>query len=155
MSMIVQELDKHTNSITQNNSNSSSASRFNRSEVITIIIGYRESSYDRFKNYYLKRIWIHHRRDFQLVICSQFVKVIGLHLPILVLIFNSILDQCDGLSFVDSSGIEVCKRHRISMNKIFANIAARGKKQKVGFMPSTSNYLQHLLAPLIRMIDNN
>ena len=36
----LQELDKHTNSITQNNNKSGPKSRLHRSEVITIIIGY-------------------------------------------------------------------------------------------------------------------
>ncbi|WP_371256178.1 transposase, partial [Rickettsia endosymbiont of Ixodes scapularis] len=40
------------------------------------------------------------------------------------------MDQCDGLSFVDSSSIEVCKRYRISMNKVFAGIAASSKTTK-------------------------
>ncbi len=35
-----QELDKHTNSITNHNNKSGPKSRLNRSEVITIIIGY-------------------------------------------------------------------------------------------------------------------
>ncbi|KJV91148.1 transposase DDE domain protein [Rickettsia bellii str. RML Mogi] len=43
------------------------------------------------------------------------------------------MDQCDGLSFVDSSSIEVCKKYRISMNKVFAGIAARGKTTKGWF----------------------
>ncbi|EER22060.1 transposase, IS4 family protein [Rickettsia endosymbiont of Ixodes scapularis] len=46
-----QELDKHTNSITNHNNKSGPKSRLNRSEVITIIIGYWQSSYDCFKNY--------------------------------------------------------------------------------------------------------
>uniref|UniRef100_UPI003969BC0C transposase n=1 Tax=Rickettsia rhipicephali TaxID=33992 RepID=UPI003969BC0C len=40
------------------------------------------------------------------------------------------MDQCDGLSFVDSSSIEVCKKYRISMNKVFAGIVARGANNK-------------------------
>ncbi|EER21169.1 MULTISPECIES: transposase [spotted fever group] len=43
------------------------------------------------------------------------------------------MDQCDGLSFVDSSSIEVCKRYRISMNKVFAGIAASSKTTKGWF----------------------
>lgn len=128
-----QELDKNTNSITNHNNKSGPKSRLNRSEIITIIIGYWQSSYDCFKNYYLKQIWIHHKRDFQLVSYSQFIKIIGPHLPLLVLILNSILDQCDGLSFVDSSSIEVCKRYRISMHKVFAGIAARSKTTRGWF----------------------
>jgi hypothetical protein len=52
--------------------------RLNRSEIITMIVGY----------------W-------------QFINLIGAYLPLLVLVLNSIFDKCDGLSFVDSSSIEV------------------------------------------------
>ena len=63
-SMIVQESDNHTNSITQNNNKSSPESRLNRSEVITMIIGYLHSSYDCSKNYYLKLICISSSKRF-------------------------------------------------------------------------------------------
>ncbi|WP_196793585.1 MULTISPECIES: transposase [spotted fever group] len=43
------------------------------------------------------------------------------------------MNQCDGLSFVDSSSIEVCKKYRIAMNKVFAGIAARGATTKGWF----------------------
>ena len=38
-----------------------------------------------------------------------------------------------GISFVDSSSLEVCKRYRISMHKVFAGIAARSKTTKGWF----------------------
>ncbi len=47
-----------------------------------------------------------------------------------MLIFNFILDQCDGISFVDSSSIEVCKKYHISRNKVFAGIAATWPNNK-------------------------
>ena len=127
------ELDAKTNFITDNNNKPGCKSRLNRSEIITIIIGYWQASYDCFKNYYLKQIWVHHQRDFQVVSYCQFIKLIGPYLPLLVLLLNSIFDKCDGLSFVDSSSIEVCKRYRISMHKVFAGIAARGKTTKGWF----------------------
>ena len=86
-------------------------SRLNRSEIITIIIGYLQVSYDCFKNYYLKQIWVYHQDDFQIVSYSQFIKLIGRYLPVLVLMLNSTFDKCDGVSFVESSSIEVCKRY--------------------------------------------
>jgi len=43
---------------------------------------------------------------------------------------NSIMDKCDGMSFVDSSSLEVCKRYRISMHKVFIGIAARSNTTK-------------------------
>ena len=81
----------------------------------------------------MKQIWVHHQRDFQIVSYCQFIKLIGPYLPLLVLLLNSIFDKCDGLSFVDSSSIEVCKRYRISMHKVFAGIAARAKTTKGWF----------------------
>ena len=70
-------------------------------------------------------------KRFLLVIYSQFAKVISP--PPLVLMFNSILDQCNGLPFVDSSSIWVCKRYHIATNKVFAGIAARDKTTKGQF----------------------
>jgi len=40
------------------------------------------------------------------------------------------MDKCDGISFIDSSSLEVCKRYRISMHRVFAGIAARSKTTK-------------------------
>ena len=116
--------------ITNNSNNTGCQSRLSRNKIITIIIGYWQSSYDCFKNYYLKQIWIYHQRDFKVVSYCQFIKLIGSYLPLLVLMLNSIMDKCDGISFVDSSSLEVCKRYRISMHKVFAVIAARRKTTK-------------------------
>ena len=127
------ELDAKTNCITDKNNKPGCKSRLNRSAIITIIIGYWQASYDCFKNYYLKQIWVHHQHDFQVVSYCQFIKLLGHYLPLLVLLLNSIFDKCDGLSFVDSSSIEVCKRYRISMHKVFAGIAARAKTTKGWF----------------------
>jgi len=128
----LKDLDNRTRFIT-GSSKPGCKSKLDRSEVITIIIGYWQSSYDCFKNYYLKQIWVYHGRDFQVVSYCQFIKLMSAYLPLLVLILNSILDQCDGISFVDSSSLEVCKRYRISMHKVFAGIAARSKTTKGWF----------------------
>ena len=84
------ELDAKTNFITDKNNKPGCKSRLNSSEIITIIIGYWQASYDCFKNYYLKQIWVHHQRDFQIVSYCQFIKLIGPYLPLLVLL----LCQC-------------------------------------------------------------
>ena len=129
----LQELDSKTNFITDEQKKPGCKSRLNRSEIITIIIGYWQASYDCFKNYYLKQIWIYHQSDFRVVSYCQFIKLIGPYLPLLVLMLNSIFDQCDGVSFVDSSSVELCKTYRISMHKVFSGIAARGKTTKGWF----------------------
>ena len=40
------------------------------------------------------------------------------------------MDKCDGISFVKSSSLEVCKRYRISMYKVFAGVAVHSKTTK-------------------------
>ena len=60
--------------------------------------------------------------------------------------FNSIMDKCDGISFVDSSSLEVCKRYRISMHKVFVGIAARSKTTKGWFYGlSVSQYKEEAM----------
>lgn len=86
-----------------------------------------------FKNYYLKQIWVHHKGNFS---DSQLLPVYKAYRPIFTTIgiaLNSIFDKCNGLSFVDSSSTAVCKCYRISMRKVFAGIAARGKTTKRWF----------------------
>ena len=90
----------------------------------------RKGSLYSIKNYYLKQIWIYHQRDFRGVSYCQFIKLINSYLPLLVLMLNSIMDKCDGISFIDSSSLEVCKRYRISMHRVFAGIAVRSKTTK-------------------------
>ncbi|MDJ0500529.1 MAG: hypothetical protein PX483_06665, partial [Nostocales cyanobacterium LE14-WE4] len=73
----LKELDNKTGLIANNNNKTGCQGRLNRSELITIIIGYWQSSYDCFKNYYLKQIWIYHQRDFRGVSYCQFIKLIS------------------------------------------------------------------------------
>jgi len=40
---------------------------------------------------------------------------------------NSRKGRCTGISFVDSTGLAVCKNKRIERNKVFKGIAKRGK----------------------------
>ena len=49
----LKELDNKTGLIANNSNKTGCQSKLNRSEIITIIIGYWHSSYDCFKNYYL------------------------------------------------------------------------------------------------------
>ncbi len=103
------------------------------SEVATILIGFHQSSTDCFKNYYLKIISSYHRDDFHLVSYEHFTKLIGSSLPLLTLLFNSLFEKCDGISFVDSTSIAVCKNYRIYSHKVFKGFAARSKTTKGWF----------------------
>lgn len=130
----LKELDAKTNSITNKNNKPGCKSRLNRRRDHNNYNRLLAGSYDCFKNYYLQQIWVYHQHDFQIVSYCQFIKLIGPYLPLLVLMLNSIFDQCDGVSFVDSSSIEVCKRYRISMHKVFLVLQLVAKQQRVGSM---------------------
>ena len=61
----------------------------NKSEVLTILIGFYQSSFDCFKNYYKQQIVAEHRDDFKLVTYEHFTKLIGKCLPYLPILLNS------------------------------------------------------------------
>lgn len=105
----------------------------NKSEVLTILIGFYQSSFDCFKNYYKQQIVAEHRDDFKLVTYEHFTKLIGKCLPYLPILLNSIFDKCSGMSFVDSTSIAVCKNYRIYSHKVFKGLANRSKTTKGWF----------------------
>ncbi|WP_341747213.1 IS982 family transposase [Candidatus Tisiphia endosymbiont of Dascillus cervinus] len=103
------------------------------SEVLTILIGYYDSYCDCFKHYYKQVILHNYTEDFKLVSYEHFTKLIGRSMPYLAILLNHLLAECTGLSFVDATGIAVCKNYRISSHKVFKGIAARGKTTKGWF----------------------
>ena len=82
----LKDLDSKTGCIT-GSSKPGCKGRLDRSEILIIVIGYWQSSYDCFKNYYLKQIWIHHKQDFTVVSYCQFIKLMGAYLPIQVMTY--------------------------------------------------------------------
>ncbi len=103
------------------------------SEVLTILIGYHKSSFDCFKNYYIKTILLYHQRDFKLVSYVQFIRLIKDTLSFLTLILNNLFDKCTGISFVDSTSIPVCENYRIYSHQVFEGFAKRSKTTKGWF----------------------
>lgn len=103
------------------------------SEVLTILIGFHQSSFDCFKHYYKEVILIDHSNDFQLVTYEHFTKLIGKCLPFLTMLLHHLFDECSGISFVDSTSLAVCKNYRIYSHKVFKGIAQRGKTTKGWF----------------------
>lgn len=108
-------------------------SSLNLSEVVTILIGFHQSSLDCFKHYYQEIILPYNFDDFSLVSYEHFTRLIGFALPLLTLILDSLFKQCDGISFVDSTSIAVCKNYRIYSHKVFQGFAARSKTTKGWF----------------------
>ena len=98
------------------------------SEIMTIIIYFHQSRYRNFKAYYTEYVGKHLRREFpNLVSYERFVILMPSVLGPLSAYLKSLSGGCSGISFVDSTALEVCDNHRIRQHKVFSGIAERGK----------------------------
>jgi hypothetical protein len=98
------------------------------SEVMTILIGFHQSSYRNFKNYYLEKVQAQWQSHFpQLVSYNRFIEWIPDTLIPLCAYLRSCFGTCTGISFMDSTCLKVCHNRRIDQHKVFKDIAARGK----------------------------
>jgi hypothetical protein len=99
------------------------------SEIMTILIAFHQSHYRDFKAYYLEQVCKYWRSEFPgLVSYTRFVEYIPSALvPLLVYLRTCCLGSCTGISFVDSTSLDVCLNQRIHNHKVFAGLAARGQ----------------------------
>jgi len=99
------------------------------SEVMTILIHFHQSHYRNFKAYYCEYVLVHLRSEFpDLVSYSRFVEFIpSALLPLCGYLRLTCLRDCTGISFIDSTSLDVCLNQRISSHKVFAGLAQRGK----------------------------
>jgi len=98
------------------------------SEIMTIIIYFHQSQYRNFKAYYTKQVCQHLRGEFpNLVTYERFVILMPSAFGPLSAYLKSLYGLCRGISFVDSTALEVCDPHRIHNHKVFEAVAERGK----------------------------
>jgi hypothetical protein len=98
------------------------------SEIMTIIIAFHQSHYRNFKAYYLENVCVHWRGYFpNLVTYQRFIDWIPSTLLLLCGYLKSCFGKCSGISFIDSTSIKVCHNRRIAQNRVFKDVAARGK----------------------------
>jgi DDE family transposase len=98
------------------------------SEVMTILIHFHQSHYRTFKAYYIEHVQAHLSKEFpHLVSYARFVALIpGVLVPLLAYL-QSRYGPCTGISFIDSTSLEVCDPKRINQHRVFATDARRGK----------------------------
>lgn len=95
------------------------------SEVMTILIHFHQSHYRTFKAYYTEHVQVHLTPH--LVSYQRFVALIpGVMVPMLAYL-QSRFGACTGISFIDSTSLEVCDPKRINQHRVFAADARRGK----------------------------
>ena len=99
------------------------------SEVMIILIHFHQSHYRNFKAYYCEHVLPHLRGEFPgLVSYTRFVDFIpSALLPLCAYFQKTCLGDCTGISFMDSTSIDVCVNQRIASHKVFAGLAERGK----------------------------
>jgi len=98
------------------------------SEVMTILIHFHQSHYRTFKAYYTEHVQVYLTSEFpHLVSYQRFVALIPSVLVPLLAYLQSHYGACTGISFIDSTSLEVCNPKRISQHRVFATDAKRGK----------------------------
>jgi len=97
------------------------------SEMMTIVILFHQSNFRIFKHFY-GYICDHFGSYFPKLICYQrFVQTMkGLFIPLFAYLLH-LNGTVTGIAFIDSTSIAVCHNKRIPRNKVFKNLAKRGK----------------------------
>ena len=98
------------------------------SEVMTILIHFHRSHYRTFKAYYTEYVQVHLTSEFpHLVSYARFVALIPQMMIPMLAYLQSRYGACTGISFIDSTSLEVSDPKRISGHRVFATDARRGK----------------------------
>ena len=99
------------------------------SEVITILILFHSMGYKNLKHFYTQYVQIHLKNEFpHTVSYNRFVELQKKVAVIMVLFLKMrALGACTGVSFIDSTRLEVCHAKRERSNKTFKGIATKGK----------------------------
>jgi len=104
------------------------SSKLSNSEIITIIIAYHQSGYKNFKYFYLEHVFKYLSRQFpQLVSYNRFVELMSSVTILLTDYLISKFGKNTGISYIDSTPIQVCKPKRMNRNKVFKGIATKSK----------------------------
>lgn len=104
------------------------ATRLSPSEIMTILILFQQSGYRTFKGFYTQYVQTQLRAEFpQLVSYPRFVALMPRVLLPLAVYLHTQLGQCTGISFVDSTSLQVCHTARIPQHRVFRVDARRGK----------------------------
>jgi len=97
------------------------------SEMMTIVILFHQSNFRTFKHFY-RHICTHFRIYFpKLISYERFVQTMKrVFIPLFTYLFH-LNGTVTGIAFIDSTSIAVCHNKRIRRNKVFKNLAKRGK----------------------------
>lgn len=102
--------------------------KLSSSEIMTICIAFHQSGYRNFKHFYLNHVFKYLSRQFpSLVSYTRFVTLMKENMHILAAYLQSRFAQATGISYIDSTPIQVCKPKRMSRNKVFKDTGRKAK----------------------------
>ncbi len=103
-------------------------SRLSVSEVMTIVIAFHGSGYRTFKEFYTLQVLPHWEKAFpNLVSYNRFVELMPWSLMLLCCFWQTRQGEITGISFIDSTPIEVCHPARSSSHRVFEGLVGWGK----------------------------
>jgi len=99
------------------------------SEIMTIVVYFHRSGYRNFKDYYIKYVQKYLNGEFpNLLSYKRFNALISrVLIPLSAFMKSQRCGQNTGITFVDSTTLEVCHTRRIHNHKVFKDMAQRGK----------------------------
>lgn len=102
--------------------------RLTDSEIMTICIAYHQSGYKNFKAFYWNYVIPHLKHQFPTIVSyNRFIELMPKVTVLLSAYLVTKFGKVTGISFVDSTPIQVCKPKRMSRNKVFKDVAAKAK----------------------------
>jgi len=108
------------------------------SEIMTILIHFHQSHYRTFKASDTEHVHVSLTSECpHLVSSSRFVALIPSMLVPLLAYVQSRYGACTGISFIDSTSLDVCDPKRIPQHRVFAADAKRGKSSMGWFFGFT------------------
>jgi hypothetical protein len=99
------------------------------SEIITILMLYHFGNFKNFKSFYLHYICVHLQKEFPKALSyNRFIQIEHrVFIPLMFFLNTVCFGKCTGITFVDSTKIAVCHNKRIRRNRVFQELAKRGK----------------------------
>ncbi|BAU64164.1 unnamed protein product [Stanieria sp. NIES-3757] len=105
-----------------------SSCRMSLSEVMTIVIAFHGSGYRTFKEFYTLQVRPHWKKAFpSLVSYNRFVELMPWSMMLLCCFLQTRKGEVTGISFIDSTPIEVCCPSRSRSHRVFEGLVGWGK----------------------------
>jgi hypothetical protein len=99
------------------------------SEIMTIVVSYHQFGYKTFKWFYERYVCKHLKAEFpKLVSYNRFIELLpDVLMPLTCFMQTRCKTSKNGIAFIDSTPLRVCKNLRIPRHKTFKGEAERGK----------------------------